>query len=284
MKHFNLILLIFLTLFNSDWTSENVRTNIEKINVKLSEDEIAITFLDLSNGEASLIHLPNGEFYLVNTGGNGTQKELKEYLEVYEVKKLKGIIITKQDTLYTSNIDWLIQQFSDVQIIQGAQNKQEYSNINIVKWEHQKTYQLSSLLTAEVIHEEHDNEKSLGMDILLRFGNHQVLFMTSANSKLEHEMLSNKELPVTNILKVAEFGHAKGSGEKFVNHVNPQIAIIFHKKGSLPSSDVLERLNSSWIDIYYTKQFGSVTIKCSQTDYEVFPISLKSDKPKSDQE
>nr|WP_304218989.1 hypothetical protein [Fredinandcohnia onubensis] len=284
MKHFNLILLIFLTLFNSDWTSENVRTNIEKINVKLSEDEIAITFLDLSNGEASLIHLPNGEFYLVNTGGNGTQKELKEYLEVYEVKKLKGIIITKQDTLYTSNIDWLIQQFSDVQIIQGAQNKQEYSNINIVKWEHQKTYQLSSLLTAEVIHEEHDNEKSLGMDILLRFGNHQVLFMTSANSKLEHEMLSNKELPVTNILKVAEFGHAKGSGEKFVNHVNPQIAIIFHKKGSLPSSDVLERLNSSWIDIYYTKQFGSVTIKCSQTDYEVFPISLKSDKSKSDQE
>jgi len=284
VKYINLILFIFLTLFTSGWTSENVRTNIEKINVKLSEDEIAITFLDLSNGEASLIHIPNGEFFLVNTGGNGTKEELKEYLEVYEVKKLTGIIITKQDILYTSNLDWLIQQFSDVQIIQGAHNKQEYSKNNIVKWENQKTYKLSSLLAAEVIHEDQISEKSLGMDVLFRFGNHQVLFMTSANSELEHQMLSNKVLPITNILKVPEFGHAKGSGEKFVNHVNPQIAIIFHKKGSLPSSDVLERLNSSWIDIYYTKQFGSVTIKCTQTDYEVFPISLKSDQPKGDQE
>ncbi|WP_010284130.1 ComEC/Rec2 family competence protein [Bacillus timonensis] len=283
MKPFLLFLLVFLTLFLSGWTSDDVRTNIEKINVKLSEDEIAVTFLDLTNGESSLIHLPKGEFILVNTGGQGTQKELKAYLDVYGVKKLKGIIITKQNSLFTSNIDWLIQEFSDVQLIYGAHNKQEDGNKKIIYWQKGKEYQLSPFLAAKVIHENQDKQKSLGMDFLLRFGNHQFLFMASANPDLEYQMLENKELPITNILKVAEFGNENGSGEKFVNHVNPQIAIIFHKKGFLPSSDVLERLNNSWIDIYYTRQFGSVTIKCTKTDYEVIPIPLKSDQPKVQQ-
>lgn len=280
MKNMVVLLLISMVMLLSGWATEDIETDIEKINVKLSEDEIAITFLDIPNGEATLLHFPNEEFILVNTGGRRTETELKEYLNIYGVKKLKAIIVTKDEPLYTSNLKWLLARYKDAKLIAGENSliSQILTEKEIEKWKVGNEYKFGEL-DIHVIHEEVNEDHSLGMDLLFRFGNNQILYMTSSDNALEHELLNNKKLPSTNIIKVADFGDSRGTGEKFIEYVNPQIAIIYHKRGLLPSQDVLERLNNTWIDIYYTKQFGSVTIKLTPSDYEVITIPLKSNKP-----
>ncbi|MFT4413062.1 ComEC/Rec2 family competence protein [Fredinandcohnia humi] len=275
------VFFISVTILLSGWTNKEIETDIEKINVKLSEDEMAMTFLDMPNGEATLLHFPNGEYSLLNTGGRRTEKELREFLEIYGVNKLHSIIVTKDDHLYTSNLEWLINEYKDVNVIIGEHNKSfdDRKEINSTKWSTGELYNYNAIFSVHVVHEGVDEKNSLGMDLLFRFGNNQVLYMTSSNKDLEHKLLNDKKLPSTNVFKVADFGDLKGSDEKFVDYVNPQIAVIFHKRGLLPSQDVLERLSNMWIDIYYTKQFGSVTIKFTHTDYEVITIPLKSTHP-----
>ncbi|MCH1624715.1 ComEC/Rec2 family competence protein [Ferdinandcohnia quinoae] len=247
---------------------------IEKINIKLSDDEIAMTFLNLSDGESTLIHLPNGENVLVNTGGEGTKKELEELLVLYNVTKLTTIILTKDEPEFIANLGWLVERYKKAKIVIGS----HFSNSLILPnnpktlWENGDVYHFSKNHFVKVMNESKDSSGSLGMDLMFQFGTNETLYMTSSNSELEKSMQSIKGLPNTNILKVADFGSQRGTTERFVSYVDPQIAIIFHKRGQLPSQDVLERLNSTWIDIYYTKQFGNVTIKYNGTNYEVIPF------------
>jgi len=52
-------------------------------------------------------------------------------------------------------------------------------------------------------------------------------------------------------------------------------AIIFKSNSIKPDPDLVEMLHEAWIDVYFTKQHGTVTIKLTDSNYDVITILSK---------
>ena len=278
---FILMHFAFLTGFMSD-----IPVEIEKVNLNLSENELAITFLQLSSGEATLIQKGNGENALINTGGPSTQKELQNLLEMYDVLKFNAIIMTKEGSQYDSNLAWLTKAYLVDEVIIGKNATKLLEKIslndynNVVNWSEGEKHQVLHDLSFQILHEKVAVDGNAEMDLLLTYRNHQVLYMSSSKFEVERQLI-NLNLKDVNILKVAEFANENSTSQMLLEHIDPQAAIIFSKKGVKPSQEVIERLHETWIDIYQTKQFGNVTIKFTDDNYEVITITVKNVQDKS---
>ncbi|MFC4322685.1 ComEC/Rec2 family competence protein [Litchfieldia salsa] len=276
MKKFIFLLIVITCSLLTGFSSNDIPTEIEKVNLKLRENQIAMTFLDLSSGEATLIQHGSGRNILLNSGGPGTQEELQQLLKLYDVHSINALILTKNDPEYTSNLEWLTTNFVIGQVITGQSYSEAISEKVHVKWKAGQEHEILPGFVTKVIHENESVVGSLGMDLLFSFNNNHLLYMTSSSIELEKLLLKNFNLSCVNILKVAEFASKDGTSESFVEHLDPQAAVIFRKKGVLASQDVIERLQETWIDIYLTKQFGNITIKFNKGDYEIITISVES--------
>ncbi len=272
------LLVLFQSLFLSAFSGSEIPTEIEKVDLKLSNKELAITFLNLSSGEATLIQHGNGENVLINTGGPETQAELESLLKMYNVSLVKSIIITKEDQQYQSNLEWLTKRYPTSKVVIGEQFAIPafLSKERIIKLKKNDSHPIVPLLKAKVVHEGLSSDGLQSYDLFLEMGRHYLLYMSTGNINAEMSLLTNEELSKVNIVKIPNFAQNDGSSQDFIEHIDPQVAIIFTKKDLNPSPDVMERLKETWIDTYMTKQFGNITIKANQNEYEVITISIES--------
>lgn len=252
-----------------------VPVDIEKVDLQLTEEECAIIFLDLSNGEATLIQNGNGESILINTGGPGTEKELKQLLNMYNVSALNALIITKEDADYTSNIKWIIDTLKVDTIITGSHSSTQFtlSDRNVMKWKAESEYPVLPGIKAKVLNEAENYTGLIGMDLLVDFGENKILYMASADKEIEKTLINQEVLKDVDVLKVADFAREEGTSQAFIENIDPKVAVIFRKNNTNPSQDVIERLYETWIDIYQTEQIGNVIVKCTSENFEVITIA-----------
>lgn len=273
------VLFAFMLLF-TNWyyipkDSPAVPVKVESIDLKLKSDELAFTFFSLSDGEASLLHHGNDEKVLINTGGPGTEEELKKLLELYGVNRISAIILTDEELYNVASLKWLIEDFGVKEIIAYDSAVSELraengiSDLSLHAWNQNFKQQLFPGLLAEVLYA--GNESGEGMDISFTFARHRVLFMNSTSPKSKH-FLIKKELSNVNIVKLPAFGRNDSISEEMIKHLDPQIAILFYKPSIKHDSDLFGLLNDAWVDVYYTRKHGTVTIKFTDINYELFTI------------
>ncbi len=274
-----MILFILTSQFGFDRV-QLADTKIEKVNLKLEENEIGITFIDLTSGEATLFQHGNGENVLINSGGPNTNEQLENVLKMFNVTTIDMLIITKADEQYMSNTNFLKNKFQVKKFVTGKNilMKSNLRNeVDVEKWETwglNEKVELLPHLFVHILHDNHVEHRHLGLDLKITFYKHNLLYMSSSDRKLEQYFL-DKPLSDVNILKVPHFGDKSGTSKSFVDYVDPQVAIIFRQKDEWPSQDVIERLYQTWIDIYPLKQFGNISIKLDESLYEVIPLSFE---------
>jgi competence protein ComEC len=277
-----MIILSFLyTILSSLWFSAEPN-EIEKIDLKLTAEETAFTFLELPSGEATLIQDGLGEITLVNTGGPNTKKLLEERLSVYEVSKIKNIIITNIGADYCANLDWLVKDFGVTNVYVNASVRETmihaYSlgNVNVVGLKKSDEVNINGGIHIDVLHSEEKDEYDKGsLALLMTFGTQKVLYMGLANAQVESSLVEEYELDAQ-ILKVGDFASERGTSQQFIDEVDPQVAVIFRTAERNPSGDVLNRLQETWIDTYLTMQSGNISIKCSGEHYKIITIPSES--------
>ncbi|MGY3715018.1 ComEC/Rec2 family competence protein [Sutcliffiella cohnii] len=265
-----MVSVLFFSLINDE------PTGIEKINLKLSEDEIAFTFFDLVDGESTLILDSEGNSILINTGGAKSEEELEHYLDTYNVKSIDLLIITSDQDEYIGNTSWLFTNIEIGSIILPSSLERTWNDttLPVQFWKKEEKMELFNGVTVSVLTDSISDH--IGMDLLLQFGRNDLLYMTSANKEIEQQLLKKYALKNVHVLKVGDFGSEQGTHGKFLKETDPQVAIIFKKGSATPDTGVLERLQDTWIDIYQTKQVGNVTVKLTKTNYQVFTIPIRS--------
>ncbi|URM34312.1 ATP-dependent DNA helicase [Cytobacillus firmus] len=273
------VLFAFMLLF-ANWyyipkDSPAVPVKVESIDLKLKSDELAFTFLSLSDGESALIHHGNDEKILINTGGQGTEGELRKLLELYGVNQISAVILTDEELYNKTSLKWLIKNFGIREIIANESALSELkseigiSDLGFHAWNQNTKHQLFPGLHAEVLYEGSDPGE--GMDISFIFKRHRVLFMNSTSPEAK-EFLMEKELSNVNIVKLPAFGENGSISEEMIKHLDPQIAILFYRPSIKHDSDLFRLLNDAWVDVYYTRKHGTVTIKFTDVNYELFTI------------
>lgn len=266
-------ILAFMNWYYFPYESPSAPVEVEGVDVNLKRNELAFTFLAISDGEAALIQHANGENVLMNTGGKGTLKEIERLLALFHVKELSTVILTNSEQ---ENLDQLIQKYNVRRILTGEAGHKVLTETSIptdVKVQSSKQGDLLKLmpgLSAEVIFD--GNEENEGTDISFQFFHHQIFYVSSASHNAEQAFLG-EPLRNVNIVKLPLFA-AKGSfSDLLIEHLDPQLAVIFQSSTIKPDPDLVEMLHEAWIDVYFTKQHGTVTIKLTESTYDVITIA-----------
>lgn len=280
-------ILLFLTaLFLQGTTmaiaAPSLSVNIENIDLNLKDHQMAITFMGLSDGAATLIQGTNGENVLVNVGGKGTVAELERLLSLYDVKEISQLILTKgkNDLNYVDDIKQLILKYHIKQLIALpntlpalTENLDLAKEIVVKTWEEGTKSLLFPELTAGVQYA--GGEKDEGLDFTLEFFKSRLFLMTSFSHKAEQKLLTKNLRDIT-IFKVPNCPKEASLPEQLIQEMDPQISVIFTADGQHPNIDIVDDLLQTWSEVYYTQKHGTVTIKFTESNYEVFTIPLES--------
>jgi beta-lactamase superfamily II metal-dependent hydrolase len=281
MRNLLLVAAIFFQFTSIGSASSYDYGNVESIDLNLKDHEIAVTFLGLGDGEATLIQGSNGENILVNTGGEETSDELREVLKTYGVKEISTLIITNTQNLFLDQLTQIISKYNVKQLIVTAEIAKELTNmspsfteVKVIPWSEGITQVLFPDLSAEVLYAGiGENE---GIDFTLQFFKHRLFLMTSSSQQVEENLLK-KNLDDVTIFKVPNWAKEDSLSEKLIQHVNPQISILFESEQHQPDPDIIYNLQDTWSEVFFTKKHGTITIKFTENNYEVFTFPVEKE-------
>ena len=244
-----------------------VISNSETVLPKLKENELYISFLNIPDGEATLLQTPKGENFLINTGSENSRSDLWKQLKQLNVNQLDGVILTKQTRDYCGNIEQVLEQYHVKNIYVGDAKRsfkqQVDSNISQNTWYTDDHTQLTEGLNIHVLQTNELGE----MSFTIEYGKNKILYMSI--SELEHDQLIEDKRVKAEIIKIADYGQGQSPSTTLLETMDPHISIVFHQKSGKPNKALLERLKESWIDVYQLEQVGTTIIRLTLNDYEV---------------
>jgi len=280
MKLLLLLFSLLISFASIAAAEQTVPNHVENIDLNLKEHEMAVSFLGLSAGEASLIQGPNDENVLVNFGGEGTEAELEAWLALYHVKNIQTLIITKDwPEVSMDRVKKLITKYNIGEIITSTNLvaklqsfKELPPGLTLSDWRVDTSHSIIPELLAEVqFTGELENE---GLDFSLKFFNHQIFFMSSSSERAKKALI-NKQIKDVNVLKIPLVDKDTIFSEKLIETLNPQISILAAAEREKPDSDIVQDLQDTWSEVYFPKRQGTVTIKFTNSKYEVITIPLE---------
>ncbi|MGJ7920011.1 ATP-dependent DNA helicase [Neobacillus sp. LXY-4] len=265
-------ILLFTQWYYIPLESPGTPAQISSIQMNLKDDELALTFFSLSDGEAALIQHPNGDNVLINTGGNGTEQELRNLLELYHIRKLDQIILTSEKSCCFQNLNWLIDDYGVESLLtrRGAENDLPITSsrktLNLQLMSSGMVREIVPGLMMEVLNDQQ------GLNLSLQFLNRRVLWFNTPDSNREKYLLKDEQVNTT-IIKLPSEATEHFISAELIEQLDPQIAFLFPHKSGKELADLLEQLQHAWVHVYSNNHKGAVTIKFTEDNYEVFRIS-----------
>ncbi|WP_231735290.1 ComEC/Rec2 family competence protein [Gracilibacillus massiliensis] len=230
----------------------------------LQANQLDIIFFNVPHGEASLLKNHEGEHILVNTASKRSQKTLYQQLSKLQVDQIDTIIITNQSEEYTGNLLYFLEHYQVKKIIIPNHMNENFSeHLKVEKWSINSGFDLWKDLHIQTL----DETKNGDISFLMNYGQQSILFLNDKDIAIEQKLI--KQTVDVDILKVAAFGSGHSPSQQFLEHIDPYMSIIFPSQTHKINESLIERLNATWIDVYFLKQSGTVFVRLSKDDYEI---------------
>lgn len=231
-----------------------------------ADGELRMHFLDVGQGDCSLIEFPNGEVMMID-GGNGseeTSKKILRYLNALDIDFIDYLVVTHADSDHCGSLDTVLE-YKEVGIaylppVIATYTNNEYSSFFATLTEQGcKTmfssrqiilsdegaypftmaflYPYSLDVTEEAIQKgKSEDNNAMSSVIWLDYNGASALFMGDAPKETEAKLMvddslgafdSRKvDLSSTEILKVAHHGSDSSSSLEFLQYLNVKAAVI----------------------------------------------------------
>lgn len=253
--------------------------------------ELVVNFIDVGQGDSTLITTPEGKKILIDGGGsenssyNIGKSVLMPYLLNRKVTSIDYVIFSHFDSDHAQGLLYIMKNMKVKNAIIGKQYessenfenfigiaKERKINVKVVEAgnriniEDKVYFNVLWPSSSNMISENAINNNSLVCK--LKYKNFSMLFTGDIEETAENEILkfykSNLEVLEANGLKVAHHGSKTSSIINFLNAVRPKFAVIGVGKNNNfghPSGIILERLESINCVCYRTDERGEIEIK-----------------------
>ncbi len=219
--------------------------------INLFPKDLRIQFIDVGQGDSSLIITPKGKTVLIDGGGGKLEDDfdvgkntLLPYLLDRKITRINYIIVSHFDSDHCNGLIAVLENIKvdNVVISKQSQINSEYTNIiEIIK---EKKIEvrvikagdkliLDNDVTLEILYPEKElkfsNINNNSIVARLEYKGFSALFTGDIEKEAENVLINNykntNKLKST-VLKVAHHGSKTSSIEKFIKEVNPKIALI----------------------------------------------------------
>ncbi|MCH7612323.1 MAG: DNA internalization-related competence protein ComEC/Rec2 [Candidatus Marinimicrobia bacterium] len=260
--------------------------NISVWKWSFNDRKLDVIFLDVGQGDAAIVRLPNKKVMLIDTGPRSRYEDMGKdvvlpLLNHLGINKLDWVVMTHPhsdhigglvsivneieiDTLwdtfipYTSRTYQTIIDFADSNGIiinrpRSGETKRLSENVYLLVLAPDSLFAVT---------ERNVNNASIVFKLV--YGETSILF----TGDLEHEgdelLIPYQQLLKSDVLKVAHHGSITSSTDAFLDLVNPALSVIsvgWKNKFRHPSPIVLERFRSREIDVHRTDLNGALWIQ-----------------------
>ena len=245
------------------------------------DNSLKVYYLDVSQGDASLIISPKNEVTMIDTGGITTDKNfytaknIIKFLHSINIKKIDNLIISHGDYDHIGNAFYLVDNIKIEKVILncGEVNDLENDLIKILTKNRIKYYtcikelnindnKLFFLQTGK-----YDNENDNSNVIYTELNGYKFMFMGDASKLKEEDIIKKYKLAKIDFLKVGHHGSKTSSSKEFISKINPKYSIISvgrNNKYGHPNKETLEVLKDS--NVYRTDTLGTIEVKINKTE------------------
>lgn len=238
------------------------------INAKIFILNPEIVFMDVGQGDSTIIMLPRGKTIMIDTGGTFMSNYLVvenktiPYLHSRGISKIDLLVLTHGDYDHMGEAKTLLNSIKvdEVLINKGSINELEESILNYTMVEKVRdNYILSGYELLFLNNKIYDNENSNSIVTYINIKNNNILLMGDADKKVEKNIIYEYNLPKVDILKVGHHGSNTSSDTSFINKINPVYSVVSVGKNNRyghPNKTVLDTLKYS--NVLRTDLDGSI--------------------------
>ncbi len=293
-----IVLLIAVCVFSFFVPPESWRYYVGVPNLsRRREGELRIHFLDVGQGDSTLVELPDGKVALIDGGDtkSASKKKLMRYLNGLEIEKIDYLIVTHTDKDHCGGIEevfrykkvvnaYLPNTYEAEDVAYGkAYAAALEEDCEMIKTEcalflsgASASYTFCFLSPRAV--EANDGYADESAVLWLEYKGVSALFCADADEGLENRLLQEDGLGLlpmgkgmleeTQILKVAHHGSASSTSKEFLQWVKPKVAVISCGKDNPyghPASKTLERLEAAGAEVRRTDVEGHIVATIRQS-------------------
>jgi competence protein ComEC len=252
----------------------------------MDEKKMDIIFMDVGQGDAAVIILPNDKTMLIDAGQRNQYEDMGNeivlpVLKYLNIEKLDWVVMSHP---HSDHIGGLVSLINEVKIdtvwdsfipykswtYNTIISKAESNEVHVIHPHQGQVMKLSDNVFVEFLApdsifavSEH-NVNNASIVFKLSYGATSVLF----TGDLEHEgdqfLLPYEEMLKVNVLKVAHHGSITSTTASLLDFIQPNIAVVSvgrKNKFSHPSSIVMERLEERNILIHRTDENGALWLR-----------------------
>ena len=252
------------------------------------QDVLYVTFIDVGQGDSSLLRTSNGTHILIDAGPTSAGQTVLSYLDAQGVTSLDVIVMSHNHEDHIGGLITILQ--SEIQAGDVLYNGNSCTTVTCQNvWTEMAKrgivpttaragdYFIWDTLTTTIVNPQQtptgdENEDSIVMS--MTFYDHRLLLTGDIGFSTETVLVNQGVLSSVDVLKVAHHGSAYSTSAEFLSAVTPQNAVISVGANNIyghPSSDTLNRLAASSALIYRTDYDGTVTFSFYEnTDVEPF--------------
>lgn len=212
---------------------------------------------------------------LIDGGNQEDEDFILNYLEGEKIQRLDYVVATHPHEDHIGSLASVIRHFEvgtvilpdkihTTQIYEEMLNAIEETGTSMALPEVAKTYGLGKEAVFTVLAPDRDygdNLNNWSVGLRLTYGSDHFLFYGDAEKEAEEDLLKSGQDLSADVLKVSHHGSETSNSEKFLDAVNPTMAVISCGQGNSyghPDRSVVESLEKRDIRVYRTDRDGTL--------------------------
>lgn len=238
--------------------------------------KLSVSFVDVGQGDCSVIKLPDEKIMMIDAGDNGHEGEVIDFLRDNKIKKIDYLIATHPHSDHIGGMSEVISRFEIGNIYMPKVSHTSETFKSMINEITKKNLKIHSATAEKVIVEDKDlsikfiapvndkyddlNNYSAGVKLLYK--NNSFLFCGDMEQISENEVLNLGANINCDVLKVAHHGSSTSSGDKFLEKASAKYAVISCGKDNdynHPHNEVIKRLKKNDNIILRTDKKGTIT-------------------------
>lgn len=261
--------------------------------IKLASPQLKIHFIDVGQGDSTLIITPSNKTVLIDGGGSKSsdsfdvgKQTLLPYLLDRKIKTIDYLMISHFDADHSNGTIAVLENIKvkTVVISKQIEISDEYEKIiEIVKRKNVEVLvvkagnqiNIDKEVKVQILYPEENlkysdlNNNSIVAKLI--YNNFSILFTGDIEKEAEEYLVNkynNTNTLKSTIIKIPHHGSKTSSTEKLLKAVNPKVALIGVGKDNTfghPNNEVLTRLKEINCKIYRTDEMGEITIKVTRS-------------------
>lgn len=239
--------------------------------------QLTVTVLDVGQGDAILLEMPDGQDVLVDGGPDGRVLEgLGRALPFYD-RTIELMVLTHPHADHVTGFIAALDRY-EVERVLTAETLHDSSTYK--EWQHAVAAEGSSVdvaitgarfafgeATLTVLWPAPGSAPSKNLNddsivLLLDYRDTEFLFMGDASTEVEQQMLD--AVPDVDVLKVGHHGSRFSSSDAFLDRAKPEIAVISVGEGNRyghPHKEALERLERHGMRVFRTDEYSDIELR-----------------------